>query len=85
MAESVYLEFCPNQLMDEDFDSPDYIDDEYEEELPEFGDEDENVDKIIRDPPMAMQPPSISLICSSDDWSTKPILTGPFRSSKNKV
>ena len=80
----LYLEFCPNSS--DDFDSPDFIDDDYEDEEAEYGDEDENVSKIMRDQPipmMAMQPPSISMIC---DWTPRTSSMGsPFRNSKYKV
>ena len=83
----LYLEFCPNPSSD-DFDSPDFIDDDYEDdEEAEYGYEDENVSKIMRDQPipmMAMQPPSISMIC---DWTPRSSssMGSPFRNSKYKV
>ena len=62
----LYLDFCPSQS-NEDLESPNYSDDDSDD--PEVDDVDEQVTKIMRDPPIklvAMQPPpSISMICDT--------------------
>ena len=64
----LYLDFCPSQS-NEDLESPNSSDIDSDDPELEVDDVDEQVTKIMRDPPIklvAMQPPpSISMICDS--------------------